>query len=249
WIEIDEQPGEQILGGLIPEDRRIVLNSRHLDLFQSKPGLERSTIGHEAGHWDIDIDRTSLHHPRLPGFDLQPSVVRRHAMDRNVLVKVLNRAAYDERYFELYRELTAGQDSPEVGSAVDRYQSSMLMPEWLIKTAVKDIDVTSWPALYEIATLAQVTISNLIVRLHRLDIIYIPEGTRDLFAGRDAFTGQKHLPARSICFNVSAPRLKCCEESVSSFFLRPHIDSCCQYANSDGVELCWYCHERLKNRF
>ena len=77
WIEIDEQPGEQILAGLIPEERRIVLNSRHLGLFQSKPGLERSTIGHEAGHWDIDIDRTSLHHPRLPGFDLQPSVVRR----------------------------------------------------------------------------------------------------------------------------------------------------------------------------
>ena len=193
WIEIDEQPGEQILGGLIPEDRRIVLNSRHLDLFQSKPGLERSTIGHEAGHWDIDIDRTSLHHPRLPGFNLQPSVVRRHAMDRHVLVEVLNRAAYDDRYFELYRELTAGQDSPEVRSAVDRYQSSMLMPEWLIKLAVKNIDVTSWTAMYELAALAQVTISNLIVRLHRLDVIYIPEGTRDIYAGRDAFTGQKHL--------------------------------------------------------
>ena len=105
WIEIDEQPGEQILAGLIPEERRIVLNSRHLKLFQSKPGLERSTIGHEAGHWDIDIDRTSLHHPRLPGFDIQHDVVRRQATDRHVLVEVLNRAAHDDRYFELYREL------------------------------------------------------------------------------------------------------------------------------------------------
>lgn len=193
WIEIEEQTGEQILAGLIPEERQIVLNSKHLSLFQSKPGLERSTIGHEAGHWDIDIDRTSLHHPRLPGFDIQQNVVRRQATDRHVLVEVLNRAAYDERYFELYRELTAGQDSPEVRSAVDRYQSSLLMPEWLIRNAMKDIDVTSWPALYEIAEKAQVTISNLIVRLTRLDIIYIPEGTRDLYAGLDAFTGQKHL--------------------------------------------------------
>ena len=193
WIDIDEHPGEQILAGLIPEERRIVLNSRHLDLFQSKPGLERSTIGHEAGHWDIDIDRTSLHHPRLPGFDLQQSVVRRHAADRKVLVEVLNRAAYDDRYFELYRELTAGQDSPEVRSAVDRYQSSLLMPDWLIRTAVRDRDMTSWSALYELAERAQVTISNLTVRLQRLNVIYIPEGTRDLYASRDAFVGQKQL--------------------------------------------------------
>ena len=193
WMEIEEQTGEQILAGLIPEERRIVLNSRHLGLFQAKPGLERSTIGHEAGHWDIDIDRTSLHHPRLPGFELQTSVVRRHAMDRHVLVEVLNRAVHDDRYFELYRELTAGQDSPEVRSAVDRYQSSMLMPDWLIRQAIKDMDVASWPALYELAERAQVTISNLAVRLQRMDVIYIPEGTRDLYAGRDAFLGQKHL--------------------------------------------------------
>jgi hypothetical protein len=193
WMEIEEQRGEQILAGLIPEERRIVLNSRHLSLFQRKPGLERSTIGHEAGHWDIDIDRTSLHHPRLPGFELQTSVVRRQAMDRHVLVEVLNRAAHDDRYFELYRELTAGQDSPEVRSAVDRYQSSLLMPDWLIRFAVQEIDVTSWPALYELAERAMVTISNLVVRLQRMGILYIPEGTRDLYAGRDAYLGQMHL--------------------------------------------------------
>jgi hypothetical protein len=108
-------------------------------------------------------------------------------------VEVLNRAAYDDRYFELYRELTAGQDSPEVRSAVDRYQSSLLMPDWLLLEAVDGRDVTSWPVLYEIAEAAQVTISNLAVRLQRLDVIYIPEGTRDLYPGRDAFVGQKHL--------------------------------------------------------
>lgn len=193
WIDIEEREGEQILAGLVPEQRRIVLNSRHLDLFSSKPGLERSTIGHEAGHWDIDIDRTSLHHPRLPGFDMQDSVVRRQTADRSVLVEVLNRAVYDDRYFELYRHLTAGQDSPEVKSAVDRYQSSLLMPTWLIKDAVKDIDVTNWSDLYDLAELAQVTISNLVVRLHRLDIIYIPEDSKQIYSGKDAFVGQLHL--------------------------------------------------------
>jgi hypothetical protein len=193
WVEIPELPGEQILAGLVPEERRIVLNSRHLDLFQQKPGLERSTIGHEAGHWDIDIDRTSLHHPRLPGIDVQSGVIQRQAASRKVLVEVLNRAAHDDRYFDLYRELTAGQDSPEVQSAVDRYQSSLLMPNWLIRAAVADRDVTSWPELYQLAELAKVTISNLVVRLHRLDLLYIPPGTQDLYPGRDAYSGQKHL--------------------------------------------------------
>ncbi|MFN9971864.1 MAG: hypothetical protein ACK58T_18445, partial [Phycisphaerae bacterium] len=170
-----------------------VLNSKHLELFKEKPGLERSTIGHEAGHWDIDIDRTSLHHPRLPGFEMQSSVVRRQAADRHVLVEVLNRAAYDDRYYEIYRQLTAGQDSPEVRSAVDRYQSSLLMPDWLIKAAALEFDVTSWPDLYQLAEKAQVNISNLVVRLRRLNIVYLPEGSKDLYPGRDAFTGQKHL--------------------------------------------------------
>jgi len=193
WVEIEEREGEQILAGLVPEQRRIVLNSCHLDLFESKPGLERSTIGHEAGHWDIDIDRTSLHHPRLPGFDLHEHLVCRHATDQSVLVEVLNRAVYDDRYFELYRSLTAGQDPPEVKSAVDRYQSSMLMPAWLIHEATSEIDVTEWTNLYNLAQQAQVTISNLVVRLHRMGIIFIPDGTKQIFAGRDAFLGQLHL--------------------------------------------------------
>ena len=57
WDEIEEGPGEQILGGLHVASRKIYLNSKHIGLFERNPGLERSTIGHEAGHWDIDIDR------------------------------------------------------------------------------------------------------------------------------------------------------------------------------------------------
>lgn len=193
WIDIQEQRGEMILAGLVPEDRRIVLNTRHMELFEEKPGLERSTIGHEAGHWDIDIDRTSLHHPCLPGMEPDNTVVLKYSADERILAEVLNRAVYDPRYFDLYRHLTAGQDSPEVRSAVERYQSALLMPDWLLRDAIRDIDVTHWPALYDLAAAAQVTISNLVVRLVRMNVIYIPDGTHDLYAGIDSFTGQQHL--------------------------------------------------------
>src|SRR5262249_10249572 len=53
WDVIEEQPGEQILGGLVVAERKIILNEKHLALFKEKPGLQRSTIGHEAGHWDV----------------------------------------------------------------------------------------------------------------------------------------------------------------------------------------------------
>jgi len=57
WDIIEEQPGEQILGGLDAANRKILLNEAHTDLFDEKPGLLRSTIGHEAGHWDLDVDQ------------------------------------------------------------------------------------------------------------------------------------------------------------------------------------------------
>lgn len=197
WTDIDEREGEQILAGLIPERRLIVLNSRHLSLFARKPGLERSTIGHEAGHWDLDIDRASLRQPRLPGLEVSDPWVHRHGAESRVLKEVLNRAVHDDRYYRLYRELTCGLDSPEVKSAVERYQSSLLMPDWLIREAVRSIDVTSWPDLYSLAETAEVTISNLVCRLRRLGLLYVHEGTGTLYHHRDEWAGQKMLfPAR-----------------------------------------------------
>src|SRR5262245_26425701 len=171
WDVIDERPGEQILGGLDAVGRKILLNEKHADLFANTPGLLRSTIGHEAGHYDIDIDRASLLHPTLPGFDLKPGIAKRHASKTNRAIEILIlRAATDPRAYQLYKQITKGQDAPEVRSAVDRYQSALLMPAWLIRNAAESFDFLRWPDLYRLAELAQVTISNLTVRLQRLGL-------------------------------------------------------------------------------
>ncbi len=113
WDVIEEMPGEQILGGLDAVNRKILLNTKHTDLFDKNPGLLRSTIGHEAGHWDIDIDRSRLLHPTLPGMELTPHVVKRHLAKKDRLIEVLiNRAMKDERAYKLYKKLTEGQDTP-----------------------------------------------------------------------------------------------------------------------------------------
>ena len=194
WDVIDEQPGELILGGLVVEQRKILLNEKHLDLFQSKPGLERSTVGHEAGHWDLDIDRGTLRHHALPGFETKPYVVRRQSSRTNLIVEVLNRAiAGDERCRQLYKKLTEGEDTPEVRSVVDRYQSALLMPKSLMQEAQNRYSFTRWSDLYALAAEAGVNISNLTVRLQRLDMLYIQPGTKNLFDNKDAFTGQGKL--------------------------------------------------------
>jgi hypothetical protein len=194
WDVIDEYPGEQILGGLDAVNRKILLNEKHVELFEKTPGLLRSTIGHEAGHYDIDIDRARLLHPTLPGFDLSPSTAKRHASKTDRVIEVLLlRAATDERAYRLYKQITEGQDAPEVRSAVDRYQSALLMPSWLIRDAAEWFDFLRWSDLYRLAELAQVAISNLTVRLQRLGVIYLRDGDKRIYRSKDEFTGQGTL--------------------------------------------------------
>ena len=195
WDTIEEGPGETILGGLQSKSRMIVLNEKHLSLFNGKPGLLRSTIGHEAGHWDIDLDKAQSLSPSLFGDGDEP-VVYRQASKSNERVEVLLKlATCDERAYRLYRQITSGQDTPEQKSAVDRYQSALLMPRWLMKGAAQRFDLTQWPELYRLMDEAQVTISNLVTRLRRLGLVYLPEGseTKKLYRSEDEYVGQGNL--------------------------------------------------------
>lgn len=194
WDLIEEQPGEQILGGLDAANRKILLNEAHKDLFDEKPGLLRSTIGHEAGHFDIDVDRSKLLHPTLPGMQMSPVIAKRQAKKSDRVIEVLfTKALTDDRAYRLYRQLTDGEDAPEVRSAVDRYQSALLMPKWLIQEAADRYDFTRWPVLYGLAEKAQVSISNLTVRLQRLGLIYLRDGDKTIYRSEDEWSGQGRL--------------------------------------------------------
>src|SRR5947199_7353739 len=55
WEDIEELPGEEILAGLNPGGRLIVMNERRRDEMEAKPGRRRLTQGHEMGHWDLFV--------------------------------------------------------------------------------------------------------------------------------------------------------------------------------------------------
>lgn len=56
WDQIDEPPDTKILGALLPQERRILLNERHQEMFQRWVGPERFTLAHELAHWVYDAD-------------------------------------------------------------------------------------------------------------------------------------------------------------------------------------------------
>ena len=67
------------------------------------------------------------------------------------------------------------------------------MPKWLIDEATETCDFTQWPDSYRLADKAQVNISNLVVRLQRLGLIFLREGDKRIFRSKDEFTGQRSL--------------------------------------------------------
>lgn len=54
WEQLQEGPGEVVLGALSPAERTIRLNERHLDLFEQVVGPEAFTLAHELAHWLYD---------------------------------------------------------------------------------------------------------------------------------------------------------------------------------------------------
>ena len=60
----------------------------------------------------------------------------------------------------------------------------------MIQAAGEQYDFTKWPDLYRLAEQAEVSISNLTVRLQRLGLIFIPQGSKRIFRSEDEYQGQ-----------------------------------------------------------
>jgi len=176
WEDIDELPGETVLGALHPQKRLIVMNDKQRTLFNTKPGLERSTKGHEMGHWDLFIDKGALEHPTLFALDdSSPFARRRSPVGEVTIIKRLLSSSEGQ---DLLREIKSRADDPDEARAVNRYAAAILMPKDLLQAEVGKIDRTRWSNLYRIAERFEVTISALTVRLQQLGLLYMDKDGR-----------------------------------------------------------------------
>lgn len=190
WEVIDELPGEVVLGGLIPERRLIVLNERHRDLFRQKPGLERSTKGHEMGHWDLFVDQSTLGQPGLPGLGAGEGLALRGSPAGQV--QVLQALLRDPLGVELLRDLMARADDPAEARAVKRYAAAISIPSALLRALYAQARPTRWPDLYRLAERFEVTITALRVRLEQLGLLHVSADGR-LYASRGEAAGQLRM--------------------------------------------------------
>jgi hypothetical protein len=189
WDHIDALPGETILAGLKPKARLIVLNEAHRDLFRQKPGLERSTKGHECGHWDLYVDKTALDHPEL--FSQEEGklfALRSSGAGEIEILKMLFACPEGQ---ELLRQMQSRADEPAELRAVNRYAAAISMPRRLLREAALQVDRTRWPDLYRLAEQFGVTISALTVRLQQLNLLCIQDGK--LYESADQASGQLSL--------------------------------------------------------
>jgi hypothetical protein len=189
WDEVEELPGELILGAILPEKKLIILNERRREHMDACPGLERSTKGHEAGHWDLFVDKATLGHPVLfSQGDDGPFALRSSGVGEVAVIKMLESSPEGRA---VLKEIDKRADEPDEARAVNRYAAAVSMPRTLIEEEIKKIDRTNWPALYELKDKFDVTISALVVRLQQLDLLYVKG--KLLFEHRDQATGQARL--------------------------------------------------------
>ena len=191
WEPIDEQAGEIVFGGLIPKGRLIVLNENRRALFDQKPGLERSTKGHEMGHWDLFVDQGLLDHPALFE-DIQDDQIFVLRSCPAGDVQVIKSLCGSPEGLDILHKIDTRADAPDEARAVNRYAAALAMPQQLIREEALKINRTAWPELYRLAEKFQVTITALTVRLDQLGFLYIDEQRR-LYESRDVATGQRTL--------------------------------------------------------
>lgn len=186
WEPITEMPGEVILGAIIPEQRLVVLNEHRLPLFNLKPGLERSTKGHEMGHWDLFVNQSMLAHPTLFPAEALSIAYRNTPLGNAAVMSAFIRS---EAGREFLSQMNDRADEPDEARAVNRYAAAISLPRTIIREEISKVERTKWPNLYRMAERFDVTISALVVRLQQLGLIHVGED-KTLFESVDQARGQ-----------------------------------------------------------
>ncbi len=173
WTEIEEEKEITVLGGLASRDRKIVLNTKHEHLFLTTKGLERSTIGHEAGHWEYDVDKTNL--DNIHSLELPETKVYYFRASKNFPVITSFRGNLRSDNLQSLHMLKK-YDLPDQARIVNRFAAAINMPIHLVKEYISNNQINSWKDFYKMKDEFEVSNSALKVRLEQFKLIYIRDG-------------------------------------------------------------------------
>ena len=164
WESMIESPGTTVLAGLDPNKRIIKFNESRRQVIEETQGLYNTVLGHEIGHWELHVDPEIASRQQLPQLE--------------------------GTYQCLYQESTCTLGSKE--TQAHRFMGFLLMPSYLLREAIRDVELTNWVNLYTLRDLFQVTISALRIRLERLGVLYVASDGQ-LYPSQQEYHGQTRL--------------------------------------------------------
>lgn len=164
WDTVPERQNQTIVATLDPYSRTILFNESRRTLIDETPGLYNTALAHEAGHWMAHVDQGLLTQQPLPEFDYHFNCLFHYS-----------RASQEPREAEAHK-----------------FMGFLLMPSQLLSEVTTDVDLLSWPALYGLRGLFQVTITALRIRLEQLNRLYVTEDGQ-IYPSRQEYDGQMRL--------------------------------------------------------
>lgn len=145
WDVINEQEDETVLAGLAPRRKTVIFNENRQAVFDGTPGLYRTVLAHEIGHWELHVDKASINQSGMPGMGEQLQFLFRS-----------EKKSWDERNAHLFT-------------------SYLLVPQEFLDPLIKGIQLFDWPFLYRLRDMFDVTISVTRIRLERMGLLYVDE--------------------------------------------------------------------------
>jgi len=149
WDSI-QGAGPAVLAGLEPVKRLVKFNDAARNFVEDTPGLYESILGHEAGHWVLHANQGSEFQERLRGLE------GGHLCN--------------------YREVAAEHGFAEVQA--HKFMGYVLLPTELLTPLVREKDLLTWSEVYGLRDACRVTISALVRRLERLNLLYVDDNGR-----------------------------------------------------------------------
>lgn len=143
WQPLMEKDNNTILAGLAPRNKLVVFNETHKEIFDKTPGLYRTALAHELGHWDLHVDKAILNQSAMPGIE-------------------------EDIQFLYYSESKSWEERN-----AHLFMSHLLVPEAFLNPMIQDIQQFGWTFLYKLRDTFQVTISAIKIRLERKGLLYV----------------------------------------------------------------------------
>jgi Zn-dependent peptidase ImmA (M78 family) len=163
----------EIAARILPLDKTIEMNE---DFPNQSEGFSNSTLAHEVGHWILHINK-----------DEANGLISQMSIFQDVAVPFLCRSI-KEVESKIQPSLPRSQDDNREWQA-QFFAACLLMPKFLLIEVLRGRDVTQLKHLYAASDELQVTISHLIYRLKKLEII---ETTNEKWRKPKIYKGGKY---------------------------------------------------------